>query len=425
MRSAVSSPFMIVLCAAHLWALGAPQLPAATIHVNWDGSGDYPTIQEGIDAATYGDTVLVAPGTYYEQLHMGAAADGIVLLGEAGPDSTVVDCEDVFGSRGLSCEHVGDDTAIAGLTFTRCYLPSGPGAGIRCVSASPTITDCAIIDCFTGGDGGGIYAYFSTPVISDVEIRDCQGRDGGGIWVGAGSAVIQDCVITDNRAQGFGGSQSGGGLYLRAPCTVSRCIVSDNYALYGGGISVDGAWDIVVEGTSILSNVAGYYGGAFKILNASVTVSGCVIAWNHAHEDGGAASIANIAGPQVPEDASVFTDNVFFQNTADEGDAILVRIDAPVPIFNSNYFVNSTTYEVRVADTASPETLDFTGNWWGTDDPDAIAERIYDSADDPSVLWSIDFSDWCTNPSCLGQVTGVEGDHELRKSWSTIKNLYR
>ena len=37
---------------------------ADSIYVNWDGSGDYITIQEGIDAAVSGDEVIVADGTY-------------------------------------------------------------------------------------------------------------------------------------------------------------------------------------------------------------------------------------------------------------------------------------------------------------------------------------------------------------------------
>ena len=59
-------------------------LLSATIHV----PGDYATIQEGIDAAVTGDTVLVGPGFYTE--HLAIAAKAIVLTTEFGPDSTTL-----------------------------------------------------------------------------------------------------------------------------------------------------------------------------------------------------------------------------------------------------------------------------------------------------------------------------------------------
>ena len=44
------------------------RLTAATITINCDGSGNYTSIQEGIDNSVNGDTVLVCPGTYYENI---------------------------------------------------------------------------------------------------------------------------------------------------------------------------------------------------------------------------------------------------------------------------------------------------------------------------------------------------------------------
>ena len=59
---------------------------AAEYHVREDGSGDFATIQDAIDGVNEGDTVIVHPGTYYENINFGGK--NLVLRSEdpGGPD---------------------------------------------------------------------------------------------------------------------------------------------------------------------------------------------------------------------------------------------------------------------------------------------------------------------------------------------------
>src|SRR5579862_8970739 len=74
------------LCLAALFASITPQVAAAaTIHV----PTDQPTIQAAINAASTGDTVLVAPGTYYENINFSGKA--ITVTSSGGPSATTID----------------------------------------------------------------------------------------------------------------------------------------------------------------------------------------------------------------------------------------------------------------------------------------------------------------------------------------------
>ncbi|WP_329046924.1 pectinesterase family protein [Amycolatopsis sp. NBC_01488] len=73
---------------------------AANVVVAKDGSGNYTTIQAGIDAVSTGGTVSVKPGTYHEVVTVPAGKTGITLRGTTGKAAdVVVDYDNASGTR--------------------------------------------------------------------------------------------------------------------------------------------------------------------------------------------------------------------------------------------------------------------------------------------------------------------------------------
>jgi nitrous oxidase accessory protein len=89
--------------------LFCPSAYGKVINVDDDGPADFDNIQAGIDAGEYGDTVSVAPGTYYGNITL---KDGVDLLG-AGADVTIIDAQgygDVVDAR-------ANNATISGFTL--------------------------------------------------------------------------------------------------------------------------------------------------------------------------------------------------------------------------------------------------------------------------------------------------------------------
>jgi len=114
-------------------AFCAISINSATIHV----PGDQPTIQAAVDIAVNRDTVLVAPGTYAENVYDSVLhSDSIVIQSSGGPDVT-----SVIPPTGPAFYSALARWIIDGFTIR---ISSGTGVGVHARRTTVTVQNCDI-----------------------------------------------------------------------------------------------------------------------------------------------------------------------------------------------------------------------------------------------------------------------------------------
>ena len=175
----------VVLFIALIFAISCH---AEIIHVNAEGTGGYATIQEGINAAVDGETVIAAIGTYTENIDF--TGKNIKLTSTNPDDPGVVKSTIIQGDGTTSVVTFanGENTeaVITGFTITGGYGTVNSvisediywGAGIYCNGTSPTIMQNFIQENYgpvdgqnLTGYGGGIACFQSNAIISRNKIR--------------------------------------------------------------------------------------------------------------------------------------------------------------------------------------------------------------------------------------------------------------
>lgn len=239
--------------------------PAAALTRNVPS--DYASIQAAIDASVDGDSVIVAAGTYGENIDF--HGKNVALRGTGGRGACTID----GGARGAVVTATsGEITAsILGITLT-----NGSGAEADFPEWGP----CRV--------GGGVFIAGASLVLRDCVVTGNtvtgRGANGGGLFCRSGSLVMENCVITNNSVSATALGGCGGGLFLRgyqAPTSayLTNCLLTGNTASNNGGAIEENKCSLHLTNVTVSGNRAlgGNSGGALRSVDGDVVVRNSIV----------------------------------------------------------------------------------------------------------------------------------------------------
>lgn len=167
-----------------------------------DGTADRPfdSIQEAIDVAIHGATIVVRPGIYRENLNLLGKMIHLLALNAdnpyAGPCAIV---EGVGGGPVVTIPWgSGSQCGLTGFVLTK-----GEGqtaGGVHCTGSSPAFTNCLIVgNRCTDPNGAVLYFRDSKAVLANCTIADNDaGTQGAGLRLEDSALVLRNCILWGN-----------------------------------------------------------------------------------------------------------------------------------------------------------------------------------------------------------------------------------
>lgn len=241
-------------------APAAPYLDWATAATN---------IQDAIDAAVAGDTILVTNGIYSSggrtvygiSTNRVTVDKAVTLKSVNGPAYTVIRGLTSQSLSGMRCVYLTNGASLIGFTLTNGSTPTRTGdtfrdlsgAGVWCEDTSSIISNCIITSCRGYSYAGGAYqGTLYNCVLTNNQTSETKLGDGGGVYAsvvyrstlvgnvgtaggGACASTLIDCLLIKNFGYTKGGGASDSTLIN---CTVvSNQLYTQLFTAPGGGVS--------------------------------------------------------------------------------------------------------------------------------------------------------------------------------------------
>jgi parallel beta-helix repeat protein len=267
-------------------------------------------IQDAIDAAVAGDSILVTNGVYQTggRVVYGSLTNRVVINKPVtvqsvnGPTATTIRGNRPQGNNAVRCVYLTNNAVLTGFTLlgggtrtTGDTAKEQSGGGAWCESTNARLIGCLIVSNVAWFNGGG--EFFGA--LSNCTLAGNTATNGSG--GGACSGILNSCVLSNNFAQlagggacsnilngcmlirnvsrgiSYDGNSGGGGAVLSL---LNNCTVIGNLSSGGGG-----AGQCTLNFCTISSNTASSYGGGVY----SCVVNDCVLAGNVSTNSGGGA----------------------------------------------------------------------------------------------------------------------------------------
>ena len=260
-------------------------------------------LQGGLAAASSGDEIWVATGTYHPTSTINRTVsfvmkDGVGIYGGFSGTETSLGQRDWVANVCTLSGDIGVQGDSTDNSYHVIFNDNNGLTGTAVLDGFTVTAGNADDNSFPGNTGGGMYNSSSSPTVTNCTFSgNSAGDDGGGMRNSSGSSpTVTNCTFSGNSAgDGGGGMRNSSG----SSPTVTNCTFSGNSAGISGGGMDNNSSSPVVTNCTFSGNSTGDAGGGMINIDSSPTVTNCTFSGNSAGDDGGGMRNFSSSSPTV------------------------------------------------------------------------------------------------------------------------------